>query len=56
MARFIAGSGAGLLVGWSLGVSGLIPGEGTSLWIMTALGIVLLMVRLTGMRRSVGTS
>lgn len=47
----IAGVGAGLLIGWSLGVSGLMPGQGTSLWIMTAAGIVLLIVGAVGIRR-----
>lgn len=47
-----AGIGAGLLIGWSLGVSGIIPGQGTPLWIMTAVGIVLMLVGGLGCRKS----
>jgi hypothetical protein len=47
-----AGIGAGLLIGWSLGVSGIAPGQGTPMWIITAVGIVLMLVGGLGIRKT----
>jgi hypothetical protein len=38
----LVGLGVGWLVGWSLGVSGLVPGHGWPLWAATVGGIVLI--------------
>jgi len=56
MRRFLLGAinglGVGSLLGWSLGVSGIIPGEGWPLWAVTVLGIALIGVGATGLRGS----
>jgi hypothetical protein len=44
----MTGLGVGLLIGWSMGMSGIIPGRGWPLWAVTAVGIALIF--LGGMR------
>ena len=46
MTQFISGAmyglGVGLLIGWSVGVSGIVPGQGWTLWAVSLSGIALI--------------
>jgi len=46
MSGLVAGIGVGLLCGWSLGVSRLVPNAGTPMWVLVAAGIVLIIIGL----------